>query len=543
MQDQVTVTRGNLGLFASFVAALALLGGFLAAVWYGEFNATVIVILGIGVLSLVAWAVLTPREFTAFFTGRQARRATVAVFSTGLVIGIVVLAYVIIERAVITTDLTNAGNFTLSQATYDLLERVNRPIEITGFYTSQSVASRDLDDQYYRLYTAATDGLISRRYIDPDEKPDEAARFGGVNGDVFVSFLDEDGSIDTSTTQLVPRLGKQERDMSNAINTLVDFGNFVAYFTTGHGELDPLDFTGIGMSNATSLLAETGYITRPLDLKALAENGELVPSNATVLVIAGPQEPFSEEVVTIIGEYLRRGGALYLMTDATSSGDSLFLAEGSAFNDYLWDNWGIRPLDAVVVDELVSDTAPWEIISYAIYDSPITASLDPVSDPAFSAQFSFARPIEINPDPPVNNGAVIQTSEVAYGERDLNTLLQSNTYDPDPEVDIPGPLTTVAYAIDLSGGGQIVLVGDRDFVSNGRIVDPIGNGFLFKDGIDWISGLGSTVEIGSQAFGVAQPFILQSPSTLDQIAFVTMVLMPGFTLLLGFGVWFRRSRR
>ena len=37
---------------------------------------------------------------------------------------------------------------------------------------------RELDDEFFRLYETATNGLITRQYIDPDEQPALAQRYG-----------------------------------------------------------------------------------------------------------------------------------------------------------------------------------------------------------------------------------------------------------------------------------------------------------------------------------------------------------------------------
>lgn len=539
--SSVVFTRGSLGQIASFVGATGLLTGFIALVWQGSFEWFVTLAFVLGLLGIALWAVFTPQEFIGFVTGRQARRGTIAVFSTLLLTGIVVLTYIVVERAVLTLDMTNAGEFTLSPETLDVINQINRPIRITGFYTSDSVASRDLDDQFFRLYEAKSDGMITRRYFDPAEQPELAEQFGAKNGDVYLSYLNADGSVDMSTTQWVPLTGKQERDMTQAIARLLSTGNFTVYFSFGSGELDSDDDTGVGTSNAKNLLRVNGFNTGKIDLRGLAEAGEPIPRDATAIVIAGAQESFTPDMIAMLDTYLDSGGTLFIMANETGS----FLPEDSDFNTYLWENWGIRLLNAIVIDERVGDPSPWDIFSYAIYDSPITASLDPTTDATTAAQFYRARAIEVNPDPPVNNGAVIQSSEVSFAERDVQALIQNNTYAYEDGVDLPGPQTVVAYAFDAGTGGKIILVGDSDFITNGRIAaeQSKGNGYLFMDGIGWMTGFTERVSIAPQAVGVTQPFIFVSPQTLDEIAFFTAVVMPGIVLVLGAVVWFYRSRR
>jgi len=546
--NTVVITRGLLGQFASFTAAGVLLIGVLATIWNGGITTAIGIIFGLSAAALVAWIVLSPQEFFGFITGRQARRSTVAVFSTLLLLGIVVLVFIIIEREVITFDMTNAGDFSLSASTERVIAEVNRPIRITGFYSPELVASQDLDDSIFRLYTSESDGLITRQYIDPVANPEIAETFGvQEDGDVFLSYLNDDGTVDESTIQFVPRVGKQERDMTQGIARLLASGQFTVYFTTGHGELSAADGSVGSLSLANGLLVQNGFTTFTLDLKALVEDGDSIPQDASALIIARPREQFTQPVIDMLDEYLQDGGALFIMADAIAS-EAPFLAQESAFNTYLWENWGIRMLDAVVIEEGIEDApSPLDIIAFAVSTSPVTANIEPESDPDSVPLFHIARAIEVDPEPPVNNGNLIRTSEISYGETDIATVLQTNTFEVDSDTDFRGPLTVAAFAFraDDSGAtrGQIILVGDSDFVTDGRIGQPTGNAFLFLDGLGWLTRFAEQISIAPEAVGVNQPLIFVDPSRLDQIAFITLVLLPGALLLTGFGVWFVRSRR
>ena len=211
--------------------------------------------------------------------------------------------------------------------------------------------------------------------------------------------------------------------------------------------------------------------------------------------------------------------------------------ETSPFNAYLWENWGIRMIDAVVVDPSASYATPLDIASSAVYDSPITANIN--TDANAFTEFRTARAIEVSETPPVNNGRLISSSQLdeaqgtlSYGETDFETLARSGAFEPDPENDISGPLTTAAFAFDAETNGKIVLVGDSDFVTNGLIVSGgdnatggpafTGNTHLFLNGIGWLTDFNEQVRFEPRGVGGALPFILVSVETLDQIAFVTL---------------------
>jgi hypothetical protein len=538
----IVITRGHIGQFASFIGMGALLIGLLGFIWQGGLTGYILAALGVGAAGIVLWAIFTPGEFVGFVTGRQARQGTVAIFSTFLLLGIVVMIYTFLERAVITADMTDGERYSLSPETREVLGRINRDIRITAFYSPRMVISQEIDDQIFRQYEVVSGGRVSRDYIDPIAQPAIAATFRATDGDVFISYVNEDGTVNMESVSYVPMIGRQERDMTQAISRLLAAGNFTVYYDLAHGQLDPADESARGISIATSLLRVNGFNVGLIDLKALAATGTPIPQDATAVVLARPQEQLTPDVINTLDAYLNRGGALFIMADVMFT-DAPFLAEDSLFNDYLWENWGLRMLDAVVVDEGASGPTPLDVISAVIFDSAITANIDPEMDRDSRTQFRLARPIEVNDEPPVSNGRVIMSSPASYGETNLEALSQRNEYRFDPGEDIPGPLTTVAFAHDQNSDGKILLVGDSDFITNGQLRSPVGNALLFSDGIGWMTGFTEQVSFAPRAMAGEAPLIFVDTQTLDRIAFFTVIFVPGLMLVLGAGVWFYRSRR
>jgi hypothetical protein len=540
--ETIVVTRNQIGQWASYFAGVALLVGIIGLIWQGGLSPFVVGALGVGIGSVLLWAVMTPDEFRSFITGRQVRYSTAAVFATLLLVGIVAMTYVVLGRAVLTLDMTEGQRFTLSDETLAVLNRVTRPIRITGFYSSQALDLRQIDDQFFRLYSVATNDVISREYIDPNEQPAIAALFNVVNeGDVFLSYVTEDGSVDFNTLARVPRSGGQERDMSEAIARLLISGTLKVYFETSHGERDALDGSQTGLLGINNGIKESGLITAPLNLVELAATGGTIPDDASAVIMARPTTDLSQTEIAVIDAYLKNGGALFIMADALFNEDAFMQQEG-AFNDYLWTTYGLRALDAVVVDPASSGQTPLDVISAAIFpDNAIAARLDQENVPTL---FSIARAVEVSETPPANtpNGRVIMSSEQSFGETNLKTLSETDTYQFDNGQDIQGPLTTVAYAYNNESGAKILLIGDSDFVTNSLVLSG-GNSILFTDGLSWLTGFGDRINFAPTAYNTGLPFMFVSGQQLDLIAFVTVILMPGIVLLAAFAVWMRRARQ
>ncbi len=542
-KDPIIITRNQVGQWAAFTGGGAALAGIIGLLWQGGLTPIIIGLLAVGGGGILLWALLSPQEFSGFVTGRQARYSTVAVFATLLLIGIVSLTYIILQRAVITLDMTEGRRFSISAETQAVLRRIPRPIRITGFYSPAALRLREVDDQFFRLYEVATNGLITRSYIDPEQNPAMAQAFGVVeDGDVFISYLEADGSVDFDTLMRVTRGTSQERELTGAIARLLAAGTLKVYFDNSRGALDPFDTSQQGLSAINNGMRENGLITAGFNLPDTVNAGGGIPSDAAALVLARPTQDYTDAEIRAIDAYLRSGGSLLILADALFNQDA-FLRQDGAFSQYLWDTYGLRALDAVVVetDPGLSVQTPLDIISAAVFtDTDLGARLNSEDTPLL---FSVARALEINDSPPANvsNGRVNLSSEASYGETNLQALAQTNTYAYDEGADLPGPLTTVVWAANSVNQSRVVLIGDADFVTNGLIATG-GNAILFTDTITWLTRFGEAISFSPQAFVTGLPMVFVSVETLDFVAFITVILMPGSALLAGLAVWLRRQR-
>lgn len=549
MQRQsVTIRRNQIGQWAGYFGGTAALVGIVGLLWQGGLTPMILAFLIAGAAGLGLWALLSPQEFIGFITGRQARYGTMAVFATLLLIGIVSLTYIVLQRAVLTLDMTEGQHYSLSSESSDILRRVTRPIRITGFYSPRALTTREIDDQFFRLYEVATNGLITRSYIDPDTNPAQRNAFGVVeDATVFISYLKADSTVDMNTLMRVPiqrgpSASQQERDMTGAVARLLGAGTLTVYFDTSAGALDPLDTSQQGLSGIHSGMRENGVISSAINLSELASSGGSIPANASAVILARPTQDFTDAEIAVLDTYLKAGGSLLILADALFN-QNAFLQENGLFNRYLWDNYGIRALDAVVVENDPSMTVqtPLDIVSAVVFsDIDIGARLNTDTTPLL---FTVARALEVNDNPPSNvaNGRVVMSSPNSYGETNFQALAETNTFRYDEGQDIQGPFTTVAWANSHDTNARIVLIGDADFVTN-SMVGTGGNGVLFTDSLVWLTRFSENIDFQPQAFTTGLPMIFVSTQTLDVIAFITVILMPGLVLLLGLAVWLRRQR-
>jgi hypothetical protein len=255
-----------------------------------------------------------------------------------------------------------------------------------------------------------------------------------------------------------------------------------------------------------------------------------------------PLTDLAADEITVIDEYLQRGGALFIMADVVLT-ENAFLMGDSPFSQYLWDNYGLRALDAVIIDRQLNQGTEVDIIgAAAATGTDLGVRLDPATAPTL---FRIARAVELQTDnPPTNNGWILASSPQSYGETDLRALLETNTWGYEAEDDPTGPLNIAAWSWDQDTNARIVLVGDSDFVTNGYVCDgcPIGNAILFTDALSWLTGFSERIRFPPGLYSTG-PLIFVSGQTLDLIAFLTVILLPGLVLVAGVVVWWRQNRR
>jgi hypothetical protein len=541
-QTPVTPVRQRLAQIASIVGALAFTLGLIGWVWEGAFSAIILGLFLVGVIATLVWIILAPREASGLFRGRGARFSTMTVILTFALIALVAIVYLQLQRAVLTLDMTQRQDYSLSPETIDLLEDVNRPIRITGFYSPRALAERELDDQIFRLYDTFTNGLVSREYIDPDENPALAQTYQvAYDGDVFVSYLNEAGEVDFNTLQPIPRETNTERDLTQALSRLLLSGRFKVYFETGYTNIDLLNDGQQGITGVLDGLQQYGVSVSPFDLREAEATGTLVPEDADTLVITRGDNDMTQAGIDIVSEYLQRGGGVLILSDVVFTRDPLLKQDG-LFNQFLWDNYGIRALDVAVVDAIASGQTQLDVGSYAIFpESEVGGRLN--QDENTTTLFSITRGLEINTSPPVPNGQIIATSPESYGETDWLTLATSNSFSYDAASDVNGPFPIVAWANNQETGAKLLLTGDTDFITNGQVGSPEGNSILFTDAITWLTDYSQSVSFSPQAFSTGLPLVFIAPQTIDRIALFTQIFMPGAMLLIGLGVWTWRNRR
>ncbi len=319
---------------------------------------------------------------------------------------------------------------------------------------------------------------------------------------------------------------KGELLFTSAINAVMEGAQRRVYFLTGHREhnINSPDVQA-GYSFLGSVLREDNIELAPLGLSASTD----VPRDCDVLVVAGPQDAFSETELQSIDRYLRRGGRLLV----------LFRHRAVTGLERLLSDWGLSVADSMVEDRDHSDSGALIVSRFGTH---------PITSPLADSRVYLFRPRAVEPRSVAN---------ILGAPARLETLMRSGTngvavttfaqgdyrYSPDDQRgEIPlavaverGALPGVASNL---GTTRIVAIGESTFLAN-RLIQFGANRHVATSSLQWLLDrshlLGGLPPVPIRTYQV-----IITPAQQRLLRLLLLGVLPGSALAMAFIVWWRR---
>jgi gliding motility-associatede transport system auxiliary component len=522
----------------------------------------------LGVVMALVYVVVCQDDLKRVFSARSFRSGTNMLLVICVILSLVVVVNMIGYRNFSWQDVTVQKKYELSPLTMAIIDQVNdkkATVNVTSFFWTfidrnlsqqqnqiQVRDNRRIEDKLHDLLEVYGDICpnINFRFLDPNRelvlsREYNIQRYRG-NVTIVESGTNSEMIADVDT----------EEEVTNALIKVLSDERRVVYFLEGHQETDMDDGSPNGLMMAATAIRDQAYLTERLNV---LETGG-VPEDCKVLIIAGPKKPLLAEELTMIDDYLAKGGRIMVTADPEYDADML---------DWLLA-WGIRLGDDIVVDNSTAGVrqgaGPTEPLLYS-YDRehPITKDLKRT----FSTM-PTVRSIRLEtPGEDIEISVLATTSDNSWGERDKEQISVRNpTFDPS---DLSGPVPVAVSMVKklkesrpgftevFSGPGsnmpsqeelrkmrldkssvraQLVVFGDTHFASNSYLRYG-GNWDLFMNAVNWLIGDERLINIRPKDPEDQTIFINQLQA--GRMKLIVQFLIPLIVLLLG--AWVMAVRR
>ncbi|MBK8781787.1 MAG: GldG family protein [Anaerolineales bacterium] len=475
--------------------------------------------LGVLVLGIAAYAIMSPDSIRRFFTGRQARYGSNSLILALAVLGIIFVVNYIVFNNPKSWDLTEDKSNTLADETLQILATLPEKVTATAFYTA-SLDSSSADEILLKFKTNSN-GKFDYSFVDPDTNP-AAAREAGITGDGKIL-------LQMGETKEIASFVSEE-ELARTMIRLISPEPRAVYFLQGHGE--PSIETGgeLSYSIAKSTMETKNYTVGTLNLLT----DKTIPEDALAIIIAGPTKPLGTREVNLLKTYVDGGGSLIVMEDPR-----FFTEFGEApdpLAEYLVTEWGISLNEDLIIDYSGVTQNALDAASLQYNTHPITQNLNQ----QYIVILPQARSISITT---VSENVVatplLNTSENSWGE--TSELVADQNPEFDETTDLPGPLTMAAAGENNTTSGRVVVVGNSLFATD-QIFDAYGNGNLFINSVDWAAEQEDLLSIPARET-TTRAFLPPTQGRFLFLIIMVVFVIPGMVVFAGVYSWFTRRKR
>jgi len=482
-----------------------------------------------GLVCLLIYILGQWRDIAKLFTRRQARYGTLTFVSVLVVLAILVAINYIGARQNKRWDLTASKQFSLSDQTRTVLQKLDSPLNIMVFAQESNFQPyRDKLKEYEYLTKKVT-----TEYVDPDKKPAIASQNQvQAYGTILFKYKDRSERITADT----------EQDITTAIIKVVQGGTKKIYFTGGHGEKDQTSAERDGYKAIADGLARENYT---IDKLVLVQAGS-VPDDASVVIVAGPKTDFFPAEITALKTYLGKQGKLLLELDPPDKADSTPLANLIA----LAHDWGMD-----VGNDMVVDVSGMGQLIGTDASVPVAASYP---SHAITQRFRLLTAYPSARSVTAVTGGVnghtaqgfVETSPRSWAESDIKGMLTTGKVSfSAASGDKQGPIS-VAAAVSAAAAAaadakpdaprpetRVVVFGDSDFASNSGLGIQ-GNKDLFMNTIGWLSQQENLISIRPK--DAEDRRLTMTAAQQTNITWLSLFIIPGLVFVTGVYTWWRR---
>jgi ABC-type uncharacterized transport system involved in gliding motility auxiliary subunit len=415
-------------------------------------------------------------------------------------------------------DWTREGRHTLSEASIKILNQLDGPIQITA-YARESFELRNAIGRYIGKYQSIK-ADISLSFVNPDSVPDRVRELGiRINGELIFEYQGRTENVRAA----------DENSIINALVRLSRSSEQWLAFITGHGERNFLGTANHDLGEFGNYLSKRGYKIQPLNLAEV----RTVPDNTSILALTGPQIPLLAGEISLLVEYLQRGGNFLWLLDP----DEKNLPQ-QLVNFFEFDVANGTVID--IAGQLVGIKDP----TFTMITSSLYGAHPATKDFEFTTLFPKAAVLLPKDSETWSTVPLLMTG--------TQTWLETSTLDGEVEfesdTDLQGPLSiglALSRPLDDTEGKpeareqRVIIIGDGDFISN-TYLSNAGNLDLGMRIINWLGDEDNLIEIPARSATDTQLTI--SSVILGGLGILFLVVLPLLFISTGIFIWWKRRQ-
>ena len=530
---------GVVGLIAgaallAFVGSLKLYGG---------------IVLGIGGVLVLLVALSYFSQVIAAFFSRTGRYGVNTVVMTAAFIGLVVLANYVAFENHFRADTTATNQFSLANRTKDLLDNLDRPINVIAYYPDE-IPNIDMLTRRGKVDTMLSEfsnrsGNFSYQFIDPQKEAD-LARSQGITSYETLSV----SAVGTDIIDLVQptdgAFSRLEQDLYTALLVATETEQKKVYFLAGHGERDINRAEDDGYQQIRDGLEVDNYAVKTL-LWSTQDEDVRIPDDAALLVIAGPTGELPPAHADALNFYM--AGKQPDGTPRREGARLIFLAEPDTHDSFraFLALWGVVVTDSYIRDPEGSQPNAPRTLRVGIYNPQAPPEI--VAPRGQQLQVSFM-PGAAALEPVIEESGArlpVPIAATTSSARLINDIERIDPIDSDPQgiyfpalyLDIAGPVGAAAPTQRPPDNeiAEMAVFGDSDFITN-RNVQRGSSAALFLNSANYLMGDFSLVSIRDREF-VYREWNLDA-NEFNFVRFSTWLLLPGLMGIMAVVVWWVR---
>jgi gliding-associated putative ABC transporter substrate-binding component GldG len=473
----------------------------------------------------------------------------------GLIIGIIIAINLLGSEFHLRLDLTEDNQYTLSDATNDILGNLEEPVTIKAFFSKNlpphiNKTRQDFQDILVE-YASLADGQLLYEFVDPNsqESVEQDATQKGIRP-VLINVREKDQVKQQKAflgatvqlgdkTEVIPFIqpgAAMEYALSTAIKKISIDNKPEIGFVQGHGEPS--------LSEMVEAQEQLNVLYKPVEVR-LSDTTE-VPNNIKTLVLLRPMDSIPTSHLQKLDKFLERGGSLLVGINRVQAELRTLYGIGQTTGLEAWlDKKGVNVMENFVVDaKCGSVTMPQQFGAFTLQTNvsfpyvPIigTFSEHPVTSGLEAVMLEFASEIKFNGD------STVKFTPIAFSSELSNTLPAPQLMSMEKEwteSDFPLHNVPVAAALERISGTpyKIIVIGDGDFPVNGppqqqRRLQP-DNVSLLSNAIDWLQDDTGLIDLRTKG-AISRPIRELDEGTRVLLKYLNF-LIP-IVLAIGYGV-------